>query len=426
VSEKTTQALAEVLGLEAEEITSSSTLVGDLEATSLDVVDLIFQLKRTFGIEISLADAQRELGGEGVTEKFPSGKTAFLVIHGIGEQNPFETLDSFARGLINHLRSEDIGLEARHQIIERKGASGSGWIENYVRLASAEGKDIIDIHEYYWAYLSEEKITLSEIWDWVEKALQATKNFYRENEDLVQRYERDGKARFRLERVAWNLYLLRMAHPFIKLAIAILSLFRTGRLSIIDKLIEGLNKYLRPILIGYIGDTAIYTTINEKSRFFRLRQQILAESQALLESILDNDYDRVIIAGHSLGSVIAYDTLNRLNIRANLPIGAKLPIEKLKGLITFGSPLDKIAFFFREHTKKDQWIRRKIIEHLHSFKAKPFNFDTAPNILTNSIGRKLDDIPWVNYHNELDPISGHLDFYQIPDEDNIKIELPGP
>lgn len=68
VFEKTAQALAEVLGLEVEEVAPGSTLVGDLEATSLDVVDLMFQLKRTFGIGITLADAQRELGGLGAAE----------------------------------------------------------------------------------------------------------------------------------------------------------------------------------------------------------------------------------------------------------------------------------------------------------------------------------------------------------------------
>ncbi len=65
---KTVQALAEVLGLDVEEVTPGAKLVGDLEATSLDVVDLMFQLKRGFGIEITLADAQRELGGVGATE----------------------------------------------------------------------------------------------------------------------------------------------------------------------------------------------------------------------------------------------------------------------------------------------------------------------------------------------------------------------
>ncbi len=361
-----------------------------------------------------------------MTKEFPNGKTAFLVIHGIGEQNPFEILDSFARGVISHLKSGDIAFNASHQIIERKGASGSGWIENYVRLTSAEGKGIIDIHEYYWAYLTEEKITLFETWDWVERTLEGTKNFYRENAALARRYEQNGKIHLGLEDAASYLRWLWLISPFIKLAASILSISRPARSSMIHGLIKGIEDYLRPMIVEYIGDIAIYTTMDEKSRFFRLRQQILAESQALLESILDDDYNRVIIAGHSLGSVIAYDTLNRLNIRANLPVGAKLRIEKLKGLITFGSPLDKIAFFFRGHTKKDQWIRRRIIDHLHSFKARPFDFDRVPYKLTNTISHKLDDILWVNYYNENDPISGHLDFYQIPDKDNIKIELPGP
>ena len=63
VFEKTASALAEVLGLDEDEIKPDSRLVGDLEATSLDVVDLIFQLRKTFQIEITLAGAQAELGG---------------------------------------------------------------------------------------------------------------------------------------------------------------------------------------------------------------------------------------------------------------------------------------------------------------------------------------------------------------------------
>jgi len=70
VFEKIAGALAEVLGLDEEEVRPDSRLVHDLEATSLDVVDLIFQLRKTFGIEITLAEAQAELaGGEGEEEQ---------------------------------------------------------------------------------------------------------------------------------------------------------------------------------------------------------------------------------------------------------------------------------------------------------------------------------------------------------------------
>ena len=65
VFQRTAQTLAEVLGVDEEGVAPNLKLVGDLEATSLDVVDLMFQLKRIFGIEITLAEAQRELGGKG-------------------------------------------------------------------------------------------------------------------------------------------------------------------------------------------------------------------------------------------------------------------------------------------------------------------------------------------------------------------------
>ena len=75
IPEKTIHALGEVLGLDDGEISLDATLVGDLQATSLDVVDLLYQLKKAFGIELTLAEVQRELaqsagGQEGAAEGF--------------------------------------------------------------------------------------------------------------------------------------------------------------------------------------------------------------------------------------------------------------------------------------------------------------------------------------------------------------------
>lgn len=61
--------------------------------------------------------------------EFPKDRTTFLVIHGIGEQNPFETLDSFSRGMIDYLRSERIEFHATHRITERKDLETPGWQE---------------------------------------------------------------------------------------------------------------------------------------------------------------------------------------------------------------------------------------------------------------------------------------------------------
>ncbi len=65
VFENVREALGDVLGMDEDEITANATIVGELEATSLDIVDLLFQLKKRFGIELTLAQVQRELTRDG-------------------------------------------------------------------------------------------------------------------------------------------------------------------------------------------------------------------------------------------------------------------------------------------------------------------------------------------------------------------------
>jgi acyl carrier protein len=65
VLESVTQSLSEVLGIEASEVNPGSSLVGDLEATSLDIVDLLFQFRKKFGVQLTLAEVLRELSGDG-------------------------------------------------------------------------------------------------------------------------------------------------------------------------------------------------------------------------------------------------------------------------------------------------------------------------------------------------------------------------
>ena len=66
--EKVVAGLSEVLAIEKDEIKPDSKLTGDLDASSLDVVDFLFQMKKTFGIELTLAEVRKELtqdaGGE--------------------------------------------------------------------------------------------------------------------------------------------------------------------------------------------------------------------------------------------------------------------------------------------------------------------------------------------------------------------------
>jgi hypothetical protein len=362
-----------------------------------------------------------------MVKKSNSGKTAILVIHGIGEQRPFETLDSFSRGLVEFLRTQKRRFSLKHEIVERRGSAGVTWNESLLQIHPHKGTRSIDIHEFYWAYLTEQRITVPEVLEWVEKTLQGTRRFYRENKELQRKFEKRRKTPiFPLTWVAWALRVVTLLYPLYRLT-SLLFKPVLPLLSIkwVAPLWNWLAKNTTWIIVGYIGDIAIYTTTDEKSRKYRIRQQILKECQSQVEAILeDSRYDRVIIAGHSLGSVIAFDTLNRINIKSNLPSGAKLRIDKITGLITFGSPLDKIAFFFREHTTAQEYIRRQIKSHLHSFKAKTLDDQNDDLILSNPIQHNLDDVLWVNYYSKSDPISGHLDFYQIAEEDNVLLDLP--
>ena len=148
-------------------------------------------------------------------------------------------------------------------------------------------------------------------------------------------------------------------------------------------------------------------------------------------------YDRVILAGHSLGSQISFDAINRLNhlvhqgeLRGCDNEGyftdgtARLKLQNMKqisdmlcGLVTFGSPLDKMAFFFREQTEKDEYLRRQLIEHFHGFKQRPWSereTDPSKRLVAppQLFSRLFDDIRWRNYYDRGDLVSGALDYYQ--------------
>jgi len=49
---KVQETLVEALGVDDEEVTSDATLMGDLGAESIDFLDIVFRLEKTFGIKI--------------------------------------------------------------------------------------------------------------------------------------------------------------------------------------------------------------------------------------------------------------------------------------------------------------------------------------------------------------------------------------
>jgi len=56
IFDKVRQALIDALGVDDDEVTPAATLVGDLGAESIDFLDIVFRLEKTFGIEIPRAE----------------------------------------------------------------------------------------------------------------------------------------------------------------------------------------------------------------------------------------------------------------------------------------------------------------------------------------------------------------------------------
>ncbi|BCX08392.1 MAG: hypothetical protein KatS3mg066_2251 [Fischerella sp.] len=367
--------------------------------------------------------------------KFPQGRTAFIIIHGVGEQIPYETVDYSAQNLIKHYQGQSLPIKLEHLIAKRRLANSNPWIESFVRVSSAELQpdDFIDIHEYYWAADTENKISVPEVLQWTEQTLQGTIAFYsrEENQDKLDEILKENKwKKFFKYRLRWLTIFLRLfniVYPWLRLIVCILLLLLNPFLhgQFLQPAWKLSRKLVTPLLVNFVGDVAIYTTTNVKSPYHKIRGQILAESLALLKAILKDkeaNYDQVIIAGHSLGSCIAYDTLNLLCIEASLSKdkGKSLLVDKITGLITFASPLDKIAFFLREMAQQHQYIRQRILEHLNSFRVKPLYIQITPYLTKNPVECQLEKVRWVNYYHLQDPISGHLDYYNSLD--NVLLE----
>jgi hypothetical protein len=210
--------------------------------------------------------------------------------------------------------------------------------------------------------------------------------------------------------------------------------------------------FVRFILVDYVGDVAVYVNANALSSSFKSREQILDECSESLSQILcqrtnSQDprspyvYDRVLIAGHSLGSVIAYDTINELlnRARSSNPNSADdlqpEDLDKLRGMATFGCPLNKIFYFFRERTQPSQTLRRQIIDLLHGFRIESSLLTYPPTGSAPSGAMQFNPDPrwalaegylnsgfhWINAYALADPVSGRLSFYDLQSAQNQKL-----
>ncbi|HVP39930.1 MAG TPA: hypothetical protein VMS93_12180 [Candidatus Saccharimonadales bacterium] len=164
----------------------------------------------------------------------------------------------------------------------------------------------------------------------------------------------------------------------------------------------------RWFLVEYVGDVAAYVSAHTVSKFDEVRDAIQKAAMDVAGRVyrlrsLDETafaYARVVMVGHSLGSVVAYDTLDRLvNEDATRRSPARV-VERTGMLLTFGSPLDKTAFIFRTQRPRTMPVREA-----QAAAKQPLIVDY-----------RYRPARWVNIYSREDIISGCLRYYDNDDE----------
>lgn len=159
---------------------------------------------------------------------------------------------------------------------------------------------------------------------------------------------------------------------------------------------------VRHFLLQYVGDVAVYVSAHTVNRFYEARQAIQAAGElvgrcvyGLRDEAGEPAYDRVVVVGHSLGSVVAYDLLNTMVREDPDPDGPAGVIRRTTALVTFGSPLDKTAFVFSAQASENSQVRDALAASVQPLIA---DYRRRPR-------------RWINLYSDLDWISGDLTYY---------------
>jgi acyl carrier protein len=94
VFKKVQTALCDALGVDEEEVTPQATMVGDLGAESIDFLDIVFKLEKSFGIEIP----RKELSPEDIltsAEYVQDGKVTAAGLAELKRRMPFVDFAKF-------------------------------------------------------------------------------------------------------------------------------------------------------------------------------------------------------------------------------------------------------------------------------------------------------------------------------------------
>lgn len=370
-------------------------------------------------------------------------KTAILVIHGVGPYKRFQAIQFFTSGFLDEYQKGKTGITKHHLIKKRDGR-----VQNCISISSKSMDEQIDCYEYFWDIHMVHKVLLNEGWDLLVKASKNAKKYYENelkgsNKDIARYTDVADSSLFRKKRSSENkgdlefkpdgylnlvggitIWIVKII-PYIPWIVSLLEFLSKQDIPIFTPCFKfvstGFKKlvsmFQNQIVKVFLGDVVRYLDMDPRSKNYETRQKIINGAVVELRALMDDNYDQIVIAGHSLGSVIAYDAINRIILQISALEEPDYSIMKQKankvvGLVTFGSPLDKIGFFFREYIEGKYQIQREMTEHTYTFRTKSLFGENKQIELPDNF-YNFPQIKWLNFYHKKDLISGKLDLYDL-------------
>jgi pimeloyl-ACP methyl ester carboxylesterase len=251
-------------------------------------------------------------------------KQAVVVIHGIGEQRPMSMLREFVNAIIPE-------PNAKGRVKYRSKPDRMSKIFELRVLQSVQTRTtpITDFYEYYWAHHME-GTQFGHVLSWLK--------------ELLLHLPRNVPRRLLpIWVLAWVLvvaFALSSAGLLLPAQYLPLVLPWGGQLTIwLGSAL--LLPALQSLVLRYVGDAARY--LRPVPGNIAIRRRVRADGIQLLRKLHNSGkYDRIIVVGHSLGSVIAYDMLCRYWQEVNTRIDHHLKPDQsaLKNLEKLGRSLD--------------------------------------------------------------------------------------
>ena len=168
------------------------------------------------------------------------------------------------------------------------------------------------------------------------------------------------------------------------------SILEDPRVTVVDFWILGAgfmaaSAVFRGFLLDYVGDVTAYVGGAQASKFADVREKVQCRVEGTLVHLLKT-HDVVVFA-HSLGSIVSYDVINRVLIAD--------PNAPIKAFVTYGCPLDKIAYLFRAEAHHGNDVRDNLV-------------GSRQPLLSSAVRQR---IPWINVQAKLDIIGSQLAYY---------------